>query len=192
MSPITELIGGAKAYGWGSFAAVGDFESIATYSVGSGGAANVEFTNIPSTYTHLQIRGLLKFAGTGDINVRVGNGSVDTGSNYAYHSLYGTGSSALALATTSTNYGGYAGYYINTADTFAGFVLDILDYANTNKFKTMRTLEGVDTNGGGIVMFSSSLWQSTSTIDTIRIYSKDSVNLAQYSHFALYGIKGAA
>jgi hypothetical protein len=39
-------------------AAVGDFESIATVSVGSGGAADVEFTSIPATYTHLQIRGI--------------------------------------------------------------------------------------------------------------------------------------
>lgn len=171
--------------------AAGDFESIATVTVGAGGATEVNFTSIAADWTHLQLRGHLKFAGTGDINIRVGNGSIDTGSNYAYHSLYGTGSSALALSSTSTNVGGYAGYYINTADTFAGFVLDILDYKNTNKYKTMRTLEGIDTNGGGIVMFSSSLWQSTSAIDRIRIYSKDAVNLSQYSHFALYGIKSA-
>jgi hypothetical protein len=36
--------------------AVGDYESIATVTVGSGGAANVEFTSIPATYTHLQLR----------------------------------------------------------------------------------------------------------------------------------------
>jgi hypothetical protein len=39
-------------------AAVGDYESIATVSVGGGGAADVEFTSIPGTYTHLQIRAL--------------------------------------------------------------------------------------------------------------------------------------
>jgi hypothetical protein len=35
-------------------AAAGDFESIATVTVGSGGSAVISFTSIPSTYAHLQ------------------------------------------------------------------------------------------------------------------------------------------
>ena len=38
----------------------GSYESIATVTVGSGGAASVEFTSIPSTYTHLQIRAIVR------------------------------------------------------------------------------------------------------------------------------------
>ena len=38
----------------------GSYESIQTVTVGLGGAANVEFTSIPATYTHLQIRGISK------------------------------------------------------------------------------------------------------------------------------------
>jgi hypothetical protein len=34
------------------------YESIATVTVGGGGAATVAFTSIPATYTHLQIRGI--------------------------------------------------------------------------------------------------------------------------------------
>ena len=60
MSPITELIGGAKAYGWGSFAAVGDFESIATVTVNGTSQNSITFSSIPATYTHLQIRTIAK------------------------------------------------------------------------------------------------------------------------------------
>jgi hypothetical protein len=167
----------------------GSFESIATYEVGAGGQAYVEFTSIPQTYTHLQIRGLVKFSGTSDINIFVGNNSVDTGANYAYHSTYGSGTSVANFSEASTTYGVYLGYYFSTSTNFAPFVLDILDYKNTNKYKTFRTIEGTDTNAAGIAMLSSSLWLNTSPINTIRLYSKDGTSLTQYSRISLYGIR---
>jgi len=200
MSPITELIGGAKAYGWGSFAAaVGDFESIATVSVGSGGAANVEFTSIPATYTHLQIRCLSQenespqSSNTSFDNLVMRLNS-DSGSNYARHHLNGNGASATAYGAASVTYayvgisqrGGASNLY------FGATIIDILDYANTNKYKTVRALSGADLNGSGNIRLVSTLWQSTDAITSIRI-SSDSANwsLQQYSSFALYGIKGA-
>jgi hypothetical protein len=65
--------------------------------------------------------------------------------------------------------------------------MDILDYANTNKFKTTRTLEGYDANGSGNVSLTSGLWQSTSAINSITITAVGTFN--QYSQFALYGVK---
>jgi hypothetical protein len=44
----------------GVAASTNSYESIATVTVGSGGASEVEFTSIPSTYTHLQIRALAR------------------------------------------------------------------------------------------------------------------------------------
>ena len=165
------------------------FESIATVTVGAGGTANIDFTSIPSTFTHLQIRGIAKFSGGDGLGVRVGNGSLDTGSNYAVHVLQGDGSSASAGAASSQTKMNL-GYDFQE---FGPFVLDILDYANTNKYKTFRALSGNDNNGSGYVQFRSGLWQSTSAINTIRLYgSLSSVNFSQYSHFALYGIKAAA
>jgi hypothetical protein len=70
------------------------YESIATVTVGSGGAANVEFTSIPATYTHLQVRGIGRSleANTG-VDVQYLRFNSDTGSNYAWHQLVGNGSS---------------------------------------------------------------------------------------------------
>jgi len=73
----------------------------------------------------------------------------------------------------------------------AGHIVDILDYANTNKYTTMRSLSAYDANGSGLVWFQSLLWMNTNAITNIKIIRSTS-GFNQYSHFALYGIKGAA
>jgi len=170
------------------------FESIATVTVGSGGAANVEFTSIPGTYTHLQIRAIGRTTRVQDqdfISFRVND---DTGANYAYHLLSGDGSTTFTDAQPNLTYGSdfFTTAANNTANIFSAFVLDILDYKDTNKFKTFRTLSGGDRNGAGRMQLHSSLWRSTSAITSIKFYSANSANFVQYSSFALYGIKGAA
>ncbi len=175
-------------------AAAGDFESIATVTVGSGGAANVEFTSIPATYTHLQIRVLSRNdrAATNFNNIAFQVNS-DTGANYNSHLLRGDGSSVIAAADTSVS---SIDFIIQpasgaTASVMGAFVLDILDYANTNKFKTFRGLLGVDNNGSGYSGLMSAAYRSTSAITSIKFFSSSSGNITQYSHFALYGIKSA-
>lgn len=153
------------------------FESIATATVGSGGATDVTFSSIPQTYTHLQIRGILNGGGT----QIVVNG--DTGANYRRHVLYGDGSSAASA--TATNFSIATGS--TSANIFGGNIIDILDYTNTNKYKTFRNLAGVDANGSGEAILHSGLWLSTSAITSIKFQSG---TIAQYSHLALYGIKG--
>lgn len=178
-----------------TLAAAGDFESIATVTVGGGGAANAEFTSIPATFTHLQIRYIARAASGGsafDPNFIRFNS--DTASNYAYHYLTGNGSTAAAGAgsTQTSTWGGLWPYDAATASAYGAGVIDILDYANTNKYKTLRTLSGVDTNGSGESFYNSGLWMSTSAITSIRITpATGSVNFKQYSHFALYGIRSA-
>jgi hypothetical protein len=173
------------------FVPQGDFESIATVTVGSGGAADIEFTSISSSYQHLQIRYIVRStqaATETGINARL-NG--DTGSNYAWHYLFGDGTSAVASAgatQTAINFVNVAGASA-TSSSFAVGVLDILDYANTSKYKTLRLLQGWDGNGSGRLNFSSGLWMNTAANTSVKLYPS-SGNWAQYSHFALYGIKG--
>jgi hypothetical protein len=68
--------------------------------------------------------------------------------------------------------------------------MDILDYANTSKNKTIRMLSGNDRNGSGDIILISGLWASTSAINQIDLRLESAANFAQYSQFALYGIKG--
>ena len=112
---------------------------------------------------------------------------------YSAHRLFGDGSGTTADAFATQNYA-YFGIQPQTTSAvsyYSAVVIDILDYANTSKYKTFRSLMGFDANGSGRVGLFSGCWQSTSAISSIQIYSDNrSANFTQYSHFALYGIRG--
>ncbi len=164
------------------------YESISTVIVGSGGSSTVSFTSIPGTYTHLQLRAIARSGTTGESGMITFNS--DTGANYSRHYLIGTGTATASGAGTSAN--NIDILYINssssTANVFATNVLDILDYANTNKYKTVKLLAGADQNGSGAIGLYSGSWRSTSAITSITITPSSSI--AQYSTFELFGIRG--
>ena len=189
--PLITTRANASATGYGAFlaaAASTSFESIATVTVdSSSGASNIEFTSIPSTYKHLQIRGIVR--GTGSISYQILRFNGDTGSNYADHGINANGSSVTTFYDVSNNTAGQQDVTA-TASIFTGIIIDILDYANTNKYKTLRTLSGYDTNGAGNLSFRSGLWMNSNAITSIKL-EPNTNNYAQYSQLALYGIKGA-
>ena len=171
------------------------YESISTSTVGAGGVASVTFSSIPADYTHLQIRAIMRDARAATQDSFSINMNNDTGTNYGYgfHEIYGDGSTAAAYTSTASQtrmlFDRIAG---NTAgaNIFGAFVVDILDYKDTNKYKTARFLGGVDLNGSGAIAFGSGLWLSTTAINRIDIAGANG-NISQYSSIALYGIKGA-
>ena len=164
----------------------GSYESIATVTVSSA-VSSVTFSSIPATYTHLQIRGIIQKSTAGDVAMRMSFNS-DTGTNYTYHFLDGNATSAIAGGTGSDLFDVF--YPISTtASMFSGAIIDILDYANTNKYKTSRVLAETDLNGSGRFGLKSGLWMNTNAITSITL-NPSSGNFSQYSQFALYGIKG--
>jgi hypothetical protein len=171
------------------------YVSIATQTVGAGGVSSVSFTGIPSVYKHLQIRYIARdTTADNDANSAVVRFNSDSGTNYVRHYLLGTGSAVYAGAVQ--NLTGVDGGLIQggggLASCFSAGVIDILDYTNTNKYKTIRSASGNNTNINSALNyfeFESGLWQSTSAITSISV-SVNSGNLAQYSSFALYGIQG--
>lgn len=167
------------------------YESIATAS-GTGSSGTITFSSIPATYKHLQIRYIGRNSATGatlaTLRMRV-NGYT---SNYPLHKLSGDGASASAYGTTAevyiqdnmlmpTNSAG--------ASIYGAGIIDILDYADTNKYKTVRALSGVDLNGSGQISFGSGLYSQTTAITSITLEA-NGVNWLTNSSFALYGIKG--
>ncbi len=178
----------------------GAYDSIATTTVGAGGAASITFSSIPATYTHLQIRAISHCTDTSSTGYGLYRFNSDTGANYASHVLFGNGSVAGAntgLGTSTTR--SYWGTIPSQASasflssSFAATVVDILDYTNTSKYKTTRILHGQDQNTftTGGTEFISGLWQSTAAISSITLGLETGTNFFQYSSFALYGIKGA-
>ena len=160
-------------------------------TVGAAGASSVTFTNIPNTYTHLQIRGIARTTEAVSANILNIRLNSDSGSNYGTHILYGDGASAGAVGTASLSYiyGSQIPGASATASIFAGTVIDILDYANTNKNTTVRSLGGNDRNGAGDIRLTSGVWLNTAAVTTVTITAAGGNNLAQYSQFALYGVK---
>jgi hypothetical protein len=174
------------------------YESIATVVAGSGGISAATFSSIPSTYKHLQIRGIAKGlngSNNASLGVRV-NGASDANQS-PFHQLFADG------ATVSGSGGAAADGYTasltgpiaaSTQTAFGAFVIDIFDYQNTNKLKTIRSLAAADFNGSGFVSFRSTMNKNiTAAITSLSITTYNSGGadgLAQYSSFALYGIKG--
>ena len=193
LNVISGLLSGGAAP-----AAATSYESIATVTLGSD-QTEINFTSIASTWKHLQIRYVAK-ANVGSnyaqsISMRFNS---DTGTNYSRHAIAAyTGGYA-----STTSFGDASQNIINlfsgasstnwNASTFGAGIIDILDYQNTNKYKTVRSLAGAESNDASTLVstlgLSSGLWQSTSAITSITLTSNAAFK--QYSSFALYGIKG--
>jgi len=120
--------------------------------------------------------------------IQVGSGSVDTSAIYGIQELYASGASITAgiILTASSSQLFYAP---PDASTSAASVTDILDYTNTNKVTTFRTLGGADLNGSGRITFTGGFWNNTAAWNTLKVLP-NSGNFEAGSKFALYGIKG--
>jgi len=162
------------------------FESIATVN-GTGSAATLTFSSIPSTFKSLQIRCIAGDTAGGLINLQFNS---DTGSNYAYHWMRGNGTSATAAGYVTQTKIGFAGYSWGTSPIMGVSIIDIIDYASTTKAKTSRAFWGHDNNLSGVVSLSSGLWTSTSAITSISLINNSANNFSTATSFALYGIKG--
>ena len=165
----------------------GAFESIATYST-LNGLNTVTFSSIPQTYKHLQIRTSSVATTDGYISSRF---NADSGSNYAWHVLSGDGGSATSAAfatQSSIRVTGY-GAQMDSTNPYVS-VTDILDYTNSNKHTTIRTLQGKDSNGAGSVMLFSGVWFNSAAVTNIELFLNSTKTYATGSHIALYGIKG--
>jgi hypothetical protein len=171
------------------------YESIATFVVSSS-TSSVTFSSIPSTYKHLQVRCLLKTTASGNdswaYSLQAFVNADTTVGNYAYHRIYGDGGTYTPGG--AANAIGQLGFIPSAGltDVFAPSVIDILDYTNTSKYTTFKAINGSNSNGvaGGFVGIQSQVWKNTAAVNSIDFRSGSGGSFAQYTHFALYGIKG--
>ena len=180
----------------GGAAAGGAYESIATVTA-STTQSSLTFSSIPSTYAHLEIRGIARdtIADNGAVNIKLQFNS-DTGSNYTRHDLRGDGTNATGNGGTAqdsiTLISGSMGDSA-TASTFGASIITIADYASTTRNKTVRAFCGSDANtasGNFLMSLSSGLWLNTAAITSITMLPGQTAFKAGTT-FALYGIKGA-
>ena len=173
------------------YAPTGSMYHISTTTL-STATASVTFSSIPADYTHLQVRCISKSSyTTGTVDTVRATFNSDSAGNYSYHFLRGSGSAASAdndVSVTSLFIGNQANSGSGMTSIFGAGVIDILDYANTNKYKTIRTLCGYDSNGDGRILLSSSNWRSTSAITSVS-FTMSNGNFATDTSFSLYGVK---
>ena len=175
--------------------APGAFDSIASVS-GNGSAQVLTISGIPSTYTHLQIRGVVRNNRNnpsfpfGNLSMYF-NGSAGSNSdgrvqgNTSTASATGNaGITALTIGDTATD--------AQTANVMTTFIIDILEYTSTTKLKTVRSFIGTDVNGTGRMQMTEALYTATpAAITSISFENYNSAAFTTTTNFALYGIKGS-
>jgi hypothetical protein len=146
----------------------------------------VTFSSIPSTYKSLQIR----------FNLTGNNGNFglvfnsDTSvNNYTQHYLTGNGSTASATGEGSGFFGNTRMLNLGVAGTTYPTVgiIDIIDYANTSKYKVAKTFIGSNANiSSGAIELDSSAWLSTAAISSINFMVPS--GSAYTGTISLYGV----
>lgn len=172
------------------------YDSSSYYSIASvdltSSASSVTFAGIPSGFKHLQIRAYARCDYAAEILDTYWTFNTDTSASYwAAKQLRANGSTLTATSDSANN---ASRVFVvpgtsTAANIFSAGIIDILDYANTNKYKTLRSLNGNDASGSGNIFYRSSLWMNTSAINTITITAESTSSFIQYSSFALYGVK---
>jgi len=170
------------------------FEHIATTTLTSD-TASVTFSSLGS-YEHLQIRASARSAlnttpGYDGIDCRLNS---DSGSNYNQQGLYGSGSSDAQdehAGITDFRFWAVSSDPSNS-NLFGGFVLEIMDYANANKFTTGRAYgcRGPDASYG-FVHFGGANWESTAAVTSILLAPMSASDWVSGSEFSLYGMRSS-
>ena len=158
------------------------YSPIATQTLSSA-TSSLTFSSIPQGYTDLVVVANRLSSAVDNLSMQF-NG--DTGSNYSFTVLYGTGSTAGSARGSNTN-NPYLDYYAASESTFAApVILNIQNYANSTTYKTTLA-RGSNASRG--VDATAMLWRSTSAITSILLKCHDGSNFASGSTFSLYGIQ---
>ena len=162
---------------------------IGKVTVGAGGQAAIEFTNIPATYTDLVVK--LSGRSTSDSDQRIEIQFNNSSSNLSQRRLYGEGTNvssdapAGAIQPTAIPESDY------TANTFGNFEMYIPNYAGSNNKSV--SIDAVTENNATTAyqMMVAGLWSNSAAITSIKLIPLSSGNFTQYSTAYLYGISNA-
>lgn len=168
--------------------------AIQTVTVGSGGAANIEFTSIPQTYTDLVVKMTARTNTANNVqsmNVEF-NGS--GGTAYSSRTLYalnsGTPASTSASSDSKIQFAAYAAGDSVTASTFSNFEFYIPNYTSSNNKSVSADVVTENNSANNILLLTAGLWANSAAITSIKIIP-NSGSLMQYSTATLYGVTSA-
>lgn len=172
----------------------GTYVRIQSVTVGSGGTANIEFTDIPQIYDDILVKASVRnTASNGYDNIQVSFNGAPSGTAYSGRNLQD-----YVTATISQNNSGQSSfiYFYSsganaTASTFANSELYIPNYTSSSN-KSISADSATESNSGSAFTSSrtlaAGLWASSSAITSLRL-TPSTGNFAEFSTAVLYGIK---
>ena len=168
------------------------YQLISSVTVGSGGAANIDFTSIPQIYTDLLIKISARSTATPGVAVDnlLAQYSGVTSSSYSERGLGGNGSSAYSQNYSRTYVGvGLLNSSNSTANTFGNSEIYIPNYTGSN-YKS-SSADGVTENNATAswVEMDAGLFSNTAAITSIKLLCGGS--FVEYTTAYLYGISNA-
>jgi hypothetical protein len=158
-----------------------------TVIVGSGGAATIDFTSIPATYTDLIVKLSTRsnYATNGDSAIMRFNGST---TGYNTKRLQGDGASAYSANATEIFFATPAAN--DSSNIFSVANVYITGYTTSNA-KAITFDSNSENNGTtAYIRLGAAAWTGTGTISSISIYPNNG-SWVQYSSASLYGIKNS-
>lgn len=167
------------------------YESIARTVLSTSSSA-VTFSSITNQYTDLVLILHVRdnSAGTQFSNIQLTyNG--DIGNNYSAVDLYGNGSAATSFGLPNRDRA-WVSYMSSKIDIYSSIAINIMNYSNTNIFKTSIIRSSFGTTSPNTTSLDEhvvSTWRNTSAINSIVV--NGAVSFAPGSTFTLYGIKAA-
>ncbi len=163
------------------------YEPIATTTVTGSSVADVTFSTISGSYTDIVVVAQIKIESTTSATVFQLN--ADTGSNYSYTVLTGTGAAANSSRVTNATYGivDFNGFPPTAANTFNAVIMSFNNYSNATTYKTVLSRANNAASGVDALV---SLWRNTNAITSIKFFNTGA-NISVGSTFTLYGIKAA-
>ena len=168
------------------------YSKLAEITVGSGGAATIDFTNIPQNYNDLVIKLSGRTNRTGDTNADIGITFNGNTLSYTLRDLYGTGTASGSRTNpigTSSLGDIFATAANSTSSTFSNFEMYIPNYAgSTNKSVGIDTTNETNATGNWSLLVAG-LWSNTTAITSITLTPLNSDSFIQHSNAYLYGVK---
>jgi hypothetical protein len=169
------------------------FELIASSTVGAGGAASIDFSSIPNTYTDLCLEVSLRSVSAGTFSDNLIKFNTSTAS-FTNKYIYGNGATANPGSNAYAGSGGFIGGAPGataTSNTFSNGLIYIPNYAGSN-YKPYSLDNAAETNATtAYVHLIAGLWSNTAAITQITLVTDSGANYAQYSSAYLYGIKNS-
>jgi len=160
------------------------FKKIQTITVGAGGAASIDFTSIPQTYTDLKIVLSARHTTSETSNDVLATINSST-SNFTARRVYGSGSSAAS--DTNARVVGMTVGASATASVFGNSEVYFPNYTSSNYKSYSADLVGENNASTAYQILIAGLWSNTAAITSISL-APGSGSFVQYTTATLYGV----